>query len=1130
MEKESREGEPAVEAAAGLAWTEETRSLVSPRRSHGLRSALPADGAAGELIRSVFQLRRKGIADGAAHASPDTKPLQDEVLAGLEREHLSVDAAAASAVLLTYEIDPRAETTGEAISAAFVDAWIERHGPAFAVRACAATALLGVRRHPTDRSLVLVRHKAIQIVNADNEDVERRWKALRRRVATMPDEAYAGARDAAAALRKDAPLRLAIRLAYAFPDEKDWSAEVAREALAGKVRSLYKLVLRTVGDRALVERIVEEEDGATYDLAQCAFDIADVLGVGAEKSLLAIASCPAFEMPYGVERQWRSAVTALALLPTPRVAEWLVARLDDKVVRPAATALFASAPRLGVTALAERIASRSGSKKGPEHEQALLASLVRAAPEEARAACADLGPAAKTLVGALIDKSIVTEEASPSELPSVLASPPWRTKGGKPAKKSSKKKKLGDLQVLPFDEAVVWTDVPKPGAPNVASKANDGNVAKLEKKLKLGETIGFWELADLSNDAALDVFTRVPADAWADWWLGRDLAIQVSRFGVAAITPCLRFAKKKPADVAVALEPASSPRVAPVMAHVLARVKKQRRTAERWLVRNARAAAVGLVPELLGANADARARASAGRALRFLASRGKRSVIDEVAREYGQSVIDALEDELSTDAFADGAPSKPPKMPSWFDPAMLPRPRLAGSNKALPLEAVQHLGELLAFTDPEEPYAGIEQVREACDAESLGDFAWGVFQAWTLAGHPMDEKWAFFAVGHLGRDEHAHRLAPLIRVWPTEGAFPRAVVGLDVLATMKSDVSLMLLHGISEKVKSRPLLAKAKEKLESVAESLGLPAEELADRLVPTLGLDDDGSRVLDFGTRSFRVGFDENLRPFVQQIEDGRIGGRLADLPKPNKTDDPELATKAHDEWKALKKAAKVAATQQIARFETNMIARRRWEVTAFTSYLAGHPLVKHIVRRLVWGTYDGADALTGTFRVAEDGTFADANDESFDVAAGARIGVAHPIEIDRETLARWGERFSEYEIVQPFQQLGRDVVRKTSTAEMGKLTEVDSLKLLGLERRGWRRGQVGDGGVVSHLEKEAGALRASLTFEPGLYAGDPKMHPTQTPQYVDFADARSGPVTEPDVVFLSEVAADLRAVGALA
>ncbi|HSO31941.1 MAG TPA: DUF4132 domain-containing protein, partial [Labilithrix sp.] len=452
----------------------------------------------------------------------------------------------------------------------------------------------------------------------------------------------------------------------------------------------------------------------------------------------------------------------------------------------------------------------------------------------------------------------------------------------------------------------------------------------------------------------------------------------------------------------------------------------------------------------------------------------------------------------------------------------LPRPRLAGTPpRSLPLAAVERLLEMLVFVDPEEPYEGLEQVREACDPVSLGDFAWGIFEAWSLAGHPMDEKWGFFAIGHLGRDEHAHRLATRIRAWPSEGAFPRAVLGLDVLATMKSDAAFMLLHGIAEKVKSRPLQQKAREKMESVAESLGLGTEELADRLVPTLGLDDDGSRVLDFGARAFRVGFDEHLRPFVRDPD----GGHLADLPKPGKHDDADHAAAATTEWKALKKAAKAAAAQQIDRLQNAMIARRRWEPAAFATHLVQHPLVAHLVRRLVWAAYDGSGTLLATFRVAEDGTYADADDAGYDLPAGARVGVLHPLEIPVAALAAWGERLSEYEVLQPFPQVGREVPRGVTRADVERFAPVESLKLLGLERRGWRRGAVGDGGIVGHVEKEAGTLRASLQLEPGIYAGDPKLNPTQTPLSLEF----SGAGRDPDPIFLAEVAADLRAVGAV-
>ncbi len=156
-------------------------------------------------------------------------------------------------------------------------------------------------------------------------------------------------------------------------------------------------------------------------------------------------------------------------------------------------------------------------------------------------------------------------------------------------------------------------------------------------------------------------------------------------------------------------------------------------------------------------------------------------------------------------------------------------------------------------------------------------------------------------------------------------------------------------------------------------------------------------------------------------------------------------------------------------------MIARRRWQADAFATYLVRHPLVTHLVRRLVFGAYDASGALIGTFRVAEDATYAGAQDELFVLPEGARVGVVHPLEIDVSAVAAWGQRLSEYEILQPFAQLGRDTPRDVTLADLERFAPVGSLKLLALERRGWRRGRPGDGGIIWELEKDAGSLHVS-------------------------------------------------------
>lgn len=71
---------------------------------------------------------------------------------------------------------------------------------------------------------------------------------------------------------------------------------------------------------------------------------------------------------------------------------------------------------------------------------------------------------------------------------------------------------------------------------------------------------------------------------------------------------------------------------------------------------------------------------------------------------------------------------------------------------------------------------------------------------------------------------------------------------------MNNDMALIQLHHISQRAKSRPLRDNAAEFLQVVAENRGLSQEELADRLVPTLGLDDPQALSFDFGPRQFTV------------------------------------------------------------------------------------------------------------------------------------------------------------------------------------------------------------------------------------------------------------------------------------
>jgi hypothetical protein len=716
--------------------------------------------------------------------------------------------------------------------------------------------------------------------------------------------------------------------------------------------------------------------------------------------------------------------------------------------------MMAAFPRRAARLLGERAA-------GDDEMRRLLAAHLMShpsleVPDEVRAVLAE-------------HEVEVWPEAGPDRLPPLLVSPPW-------------------LHRRPAAKPVVVADLPVPAA---AERWEDGEREEwLKTGLESSGTRNDWRqlLDDYRagmigwHDTAL--FLNAPVEevrsllaAWepaypydVEEW-GKGIA---ARFGLDAVPPLVRVAQSSPGRGGEVLLPFATAEVAAVMAGLFARTKQPRRWGLAWLARHREHAAQLLIPAAAGKPGTARRDAEA--ALRHLHGLGV-DVAGLAASCGAQAAIDAL---LSVDP-VDVLPAKLPVLGEWADPRLLPQVLLRDRTHALSAEAAHHLLMTAALSKPGEVYAGLPVAREALDPASLATFAWAVFEQWYKAGGPSKESWALHALGWFGDDTTVRALSPLIRSWPGASQHARAVAGLDVLADIGTEVALSHLNGIAEKVPFKGLKTRAQEKVSQIAAELGLSRDQLADRLVPRLGLDDEASLVIDYGPRQFRVGFDEQLKPYVLDPD----GKRRKDLPKPGAKDDQDLAPLEHKRFSALKKDVRTIASDQIARLERAMVDRRTWTAEEFGTVLTGHPLLWHIVRRLVWITDAGQ-----SFRPAEDRTLADSGDDEVTLPADATVRVAHPV--DLPDAAAWGEVFADYEILQPFPQLGRPLhVLARSEDLLPRLKKYCDVrypvgKVLGLTKKGWVRGEPQDAGVECWITRPlpgGGALVASL--DPGIAVG---------------------------------------------
>ncbi|EIX6825830.1 WGR and DUF4132 domain-containing protein [Escherichia coli] len=526
--------------------------------------------------------------------------------------------------------------------------------------------------------------------------------------------------------------------------------------------------------------------------------------------------------------------------------------------------------------------------------------------------------------------------------------------------------------------------------------------------------------------------------------------------------------------------------LAPAVARAFNKLKTLRQDASSWLLKYPEHAITGLLPAALGKTGEAQDNARA--ALRMLTENGHQPLLQEIARRYNQpEVTDAVNALLALDPL-DNHPTKIPTLPTFYQPSLWTRPLLKANAQSLPDSALLHLGEMLRFPQEEALYPGLLQVKDACTTDSLAEFAWDLFTAWQTAGAPSKESWAFTTLGVLGNDDTARKLTPLIRAWPGESQHKRATVGLDILAAIGSDIALMQLNGIAQKLKFKALQERAKEKIANIAESRELTVAELEDRLAPDLGLDDNGSLLLDFGPRQFTVSFDETLKPFVRDAS----GSRLKDLPKPNKSDDELQANNAVNRYKLLKKDARTVAAQQVARLESAMCLRRRWSPENFQLFLVEHPLVRHLTRRLIWGVYSAENQLLACFRVAEDNSYSTADDDLFTLPEGdISIGIPHVLEISPTDAAAFGQLFADYELLPPFRQLDRNSYALTEAERnASELTrwagrKCPSGRVMGLANKGWMRGEPQDGGWIGWMIKPLGRWSLIMEIDEGFAVG---------------------------------------------
>ncbi len=460
---------------------------------------------------------------------------------------------------------------------------------------------------------------------------------------------------------------------------------------------------------------------------------------------------------------------------------------------------------------------------------------------------------------------------------------------------------------------------------------------------------------------------------------------------------------------------------------------------------------------------------------------------------------------------------------AWaYETAFSPVHRKGGEQAAE--EYLQAL--LLCYSSMTRPgiSADAALLAEDLEPQELAVYVGELFDKWMSAGAEAKKRWVLFAASIHGGSDIIQRLHHQIQEWPQNARGAIAADAVQALALNPHPQALLIVDGIARKFKFKQVKTAAGQALEFAAGQLGLTREQLEDKIVPSLGFDDNMERRFDYGSRSFTV----TITPALEVEVFDENGKKLKNMPAPGARDDEAKAAAAYGEFKEMKKQMKATVTSQKQRLELALSSERLWSVSAWRELFVRNPIMHRFAIGLVWGIYED-HRLIQSFRYMEDGSFNTEDEEEYilpetsseDVSASkpeepsedvpgsqagaspkpmlrqAQIGLVHPIELTRESLEAWKQQLEDYEITQPIEQLGRAVYYITPEEQKSDSLErfggmvLNDLSLGGkLTALGWYRGSVQDAGCFDTYYREDASvgLGAELHFS-GSFVGSGSM-----------------------------------------
>lgn len=242
---------------------------------------------------------------------------------------------------------------------------------------------------------------------------------------------------------------------------------------------------------------------------------------------------------------------------------------------------------------------------------------------------------------------------------------------------------------------------------------------------------------------------------------------------------------------------------------------------------------------------------------------------------------------------------------------------------------------------------------------------------------------------------------------------PQCLALLQMLTWSNDFAAIQLLLTIANRFRTQKIQQAAQQCVQQLAERQGWTLAELADRTIPWCGLAEDGTFVLDYGSRQFTAFLSADCKLSLSD-GDGKI---LKALPTARKDDDSEQVKAAKQQWTATKKQLELVVSQQQARLYEALCTQRSWIFSDWEMFLHQHPVVSRLCQRLIWAVFanDLAQPIQ-TFRPQTNQTLVDAERNVVTVLPTAIVRLAQATVLPQELTQAWQQYWSNTQMAPLF------------------------------------------------------------------------------------------------------------------